>query len=900
MTRPMIATKMYLPALRRGLVSRPRLHDRLRREAHSRLTLVSAPAGFGKTTLLAEWLSGPPQDRRVAWFSLDTSDNEPTTFWTYVVTALRAAAPEIGSHALDLITLSPLPTEQVVATVVNDLAKASGDVWLVLDDYHLIDNDDVRSGVALLLDHLPPNVHLVIGTRADPDLPLSRWRVRGELLEIRAADLRFTADEATAYLTDVAELSLPADDIAVLQDRTEGWVAALQLAALSMQGRADVSAFITEFAGNDRYIVDYLVDEVLAQQTESVREFLLHTAILDRLTGPLTDAVTGRGDGSRQLVALERANLLLVPLDDRREWYRYHHLFAEVLQTHLVAEQPELVPLLHQRASRWYELHDLTPEAVRHALAAQDFDRAARLIELAAPAIRRDRQEWLLIDWLTALPDETVRSNPLLSVFAGHHLMVIGDLAAAADRFDDAERALAAVPAGEPAPWADTEELRTMPSTIAIYRASVAQARGDAAGSMKLARHALDLAGPDDHLARAGAAGFLGLATWINGDLPTALDTFGTAVASLHTAGTLVDELSSTVTLADMWLTAGRPSAARRLYRDALQRGAAHGDRARQPIADLLVGISEIDTEAGDLAAALEHLEEAAARVHRSAPSERQNRWFVARSRVAVAEDDLEEAFALLTQAEQLPSAAFLPDLRPIAAMKARIRIRQGRLSDVADWARDRDVRTSDDVSFLREFEHLTLVRLLLAEHGMRAAASSLDLAAGLLDRLHDAAQTSDRAGSLLEIRMLQALTLNAQGRRQRAVDRLAQAWALAPEPDAYVRLYLDEGTPMTTLLRAAQDSGVDAHQVHRLLGAGTTAATDPPGPRPAPPPELLSERELQVLRLLAGDLTGPQIARELFVTHNTLRTHTKHIFTKLGVSSRRAAVRRAHELGLM
>ena len=439
-----------------------------------------------------------------------------------------------------------------------------------------------------------------------------------------------------------------------------------------MQGRTDVGGFIAGFAGNDRYIVDYLVEEVLQQQPDPVREFLLHTAVLDRLTGPLCDAVTGRDDGSQLLITLERANLFLVPLDDRREWYRYHHLFADVLRAHLLAERPDLVPLLHQRASRWYERHDLTEEAVRHALAGRDFDRAAYLIELAAPAIRRHRQEALLLGWLKALPDDTIRRSPMLSVFYGHQLMVSGDLAAVEARLNDAERALAAVPDGQALPWADTEELRTLPATIAIYRASLAQARGDAAGTAEHARRALDLTGPDDHLARGGAAGFLGLAAWANGDVTSALETFTQAVASLHAADNLVDELSSTVTLADMWLAAGRPSKARRLYQDALQLAEAHGQRVAVQRPTCTWGSARSTSKPETSQSARRHLEIAAAIGDRSPLSERRYRWFVAMGLVAHADGDPEEAVNHLARAEQLYRPTFLPDVRPIAAMKAR------------------------------------------------------------------------------------------------------------------------------------------------------------------------------------------------------------------------------------
>jgi LuxR family maltose regulon positive regulatory protein len=897
MARPVIATKLYVPKPRLALVTRPRLRERLRRGAESRLTLVSAPAGFGKTTLLAQWLAETAgEDRCVAWVSLDPADNEPASFWTYVVTALRKALPGIGSDAIELIASTPLPTELVLSTVLNELAAAPKSVWLVLDDYHVIDSHEVRDGMTFLLEHLPPDVHVVLSTRADPDLPLSRWRGRGELVEVRAADLRFTADEASVYLNDVAGLDLNARHVAALEGRTEGWIAALQLAALSLRGREDVGAFIARFTGDDRYIVDYLVEEVLRHQPDPVRSFLLHSAVLDRLTGPLCDAVTGRSDGSQVLLTLDRANLFLVALDDRRQWYRYHHLFADVLRARLLAEQPDLVVRLHQRASQWYEGNDLVEDAVRHALAGRDFDRAAYLVELAVPAIRRNRQEALLIGWLKALPDDVVRRSPVLSVVYGHMLLLSGDLDAVEPRLDGAERALAAAGDGVAPVWADTEELRTLPATIAVYRASLAQARGDVAGTAEHARRALSLAGPGDHLARGSAAGFLGLAAWAQGDVPSALETFTQAVAGLHAAGNLVDELSSTVVLADLWLAAGRPSRARRLYQRALQAAEAHGGPVLLARPDLLVGLSELDYEAGDLAGARHQLENAAPLGAGTSMTQGRYRWFMAMGRVAAAEDDPQQAIALLDQAEGLFRPGFFPDVRPVAAMKARVWISRGDLSPAADWAGARGLSTTDEASYLREFDHLTLVRLLIAQHRVKPDPGKIGPALHLLARLQEAAETSGRAGSLVEIRMLKALAQAAQGHRPQALQSLGQAWAHAPEPDGYVRLFLDEGAPMVTLLREAEHQGIAGDHARRLLSLSLSPAASPAGP----PAESLSERELQVLRLLDSELSGPQIARELFVSHNTLRTHTKHIFTKLEVTNRRAAVRRAHERGLI
>ncbi|MDT7711516.1 MAG: hypothetical protein QOG46_205, partial [Pseudonocardiales bacterium] len=705
----MMATKLYVPKLRRGLVARPRLLRRMEGGADARLTLVSAPAGFGKTTLLSAWLhQGPAAGRCVAWLSLEAADNEPASFWTYVVTALQGPVPGVGrAGLLELLASIPVPTELVLITLLNELAAAPDGVWLVLDDYHLVGDHEVGQGMAFLLEHLPPNVHLVLCTRADPDLPLARWRARGELVEIRAADLRFTSEETAAYLTEAIGQELATEDVEVLEERTEGWIAALQLAALSLRGRSDVSGFIARFAGDDRYIVDNLIEEVLAHVPAAVRQFLMQSAVLDRLTGPLCDAVTGRADGSEMIQILERANLFIVALDDRREWYRYHHLFADVLRVRLLSEQKDEVPLLHQRASQWYERHDLTEEAVRHALAARDFDRAAHLMELAVSMIRRNRQEATMYGWLKALPDDTVRRSPVLSLFYGSMLMASGDLSGVEPWLDHAERALAAIGEGEALRWAQTKDLLTLPSTIAMYRAALAQARGDASGTADHARRALDLAGPDDHLARGGAAGFLGFAAWATGDVSTALETFTQAVASLHAAGSVVDGLSGTVVLSDLWLGAGRPGKARRLCAQALALAETYGAPVRRATAELHVALSEMDVEVGDLESAEYHLATAAA-LAALPMTESRYRWFVAKGLLARAGGDAAGAIQLLDQAEQLYRPGFFPDVRPIATIKARIWIERGRLSEAGDWARERGVSVTDEARYLSEFDHLT------------------------------------------------------------------------------------------------------------------------------------------------------------------------------------------------
>jgi len=902
-TSSLLDTKLYAPRRPKGLVSRSHLTDRVRRGTQSKLTLVSAPAGFGKSTLLAEWLGGAQTDGSVtAWLSLDSGDSQPVAFWMHVIAALRTVAPTVGAKALTLLESPDQSIEAVLAPLLNELNALPRDLVLVLDDYHAIDSPEIQVGMAYLIEHLPAQVHLVIATRADPALPLARLRARGDMVEIRAVDLRFTRDEAAAFLNGVMTLGLTTEDVAVLEGRTEGWIAAIQLAGLSMQGRDDVAGFIARFAGDDRYIVDYLVEEVLQRQPEQVRTFLLETSILSRLNGPLSDAVTGQEGGRAMLEALERQNLLLVPLDDRREWYRYHHLFADVLEAHLRDERPDDLPALHQRAAEWFEGNGERGEAIRHAIAAGDSERAADLIELAMPASGRGRQEATLRRWLDALPDELIRARPVLSNGYAGSILVRGETEGVESRLRDAERWLELMPgeaSGRPAAMvvADEDAFRRLPGALAIHRAGLARLRGDVAGTIAHARRALELIDANDDLGQGAASALLGLAYWTNGDLEAASSLYAGALSRIEKAGFRSDAIGVSLALADMRIAQGRLHDAMRTYARGLEIAADQGGIFLRGAADMHVGISEILRQRGDLVGAVRHLQQATDLGEANGLPQNPYRSRVAAAGIRRAEGHPEAALQLLAEAERVYATDYSPEVRPVGALKARVWIGLGRLSEARSWARERGLSAEDELDYVRESEHLALARLILAEGARENSNEMIGAAIDLLEGLQGAADGGGRTGSAIEILVVQALARRAGNDVPGALASLERAVTLA-EPEGYVGVFADEGAPMAALLRLAAQGRNASSYLRRLLAATVAPAARTPIDQPLIEP--LSERELDVLRLLESELDGPDIARELTVSLATVRTHTRNVYAKLGVNNRRAAVRRAAELGLL
>ncbi|TAK01310.1 MAG: helix-turn-helix transcriptional regulator [Chloroflexota bacterium] len=883
----LLETKLHAPKPRPRVVQRARLGERLARGASSKVTLVSAPPGFGKSTLVAEWLG--QQTAAVAWLSLDADDNDPARFWRYVAAALQTAHPELGLDAARALEPPEPQIDQAIHSVLNDLANLERDVVLVLDDFHMIDRRDIGDELAYVIDRLPAHAHLVMTTRADPTLPLARLRARGELVEIRAADLRFTEAEAWAYLNGTMGLDLGGADVGTLEALTEGWIAALQLAALSMQGRADPASFIASFAGDDRYVVDYLADEVLARQPPDVRRFLLQTSILDRLTASLCDAVTGGGGSRAMLERLDRGNLFLLPLDDQRRWYRYHNLFADVLRTHLLAEDPDSLPALHRRASDWFERDGDRSEAIRHALAGSDFIRAADLIEPAIADFGRTRDEVTLRRWLEALPDAVVRARPQLATALAGALMQTGMLAGVADLIATAEAALEGPAAATHAGPSESERVR-LPGHLAMLRAGYSRITGDLPNTIAHAQRALSVAARDDHLSRGGAASLLGLARWETGDLDQAHRSFAAGMASLEAGGYRSDVVGGQVTLADIRIAQGRLGDAVDAYRRGLDLAVEGAGPPLRGAADMHVGMSGVLRERNDLVGAREHLAAGRALGEANGLPKNPYRSRLAEARLCQAEGDLRLAFDLLDDAERVFFADFSPMVEPIPAVRARLLIAHGRLAPAREWADRARVGATDDISYVRQFEHVTLARLLLAE-------GRVDEAVPLIDRLVAAAQDRGWVGAAIDALIVQALARQAGGDLTGAVGSMDAAFEFAA-PEGYARVFLDEGPAMAQLLTLASKRGTLPSYAGELLRATGPRAARTPARRGLM--ESLSERELEVLRLLRSDLDGPAIANELVVSLNTLRTHTKNIYGKLGVSSRRAAVRRAEELDLL
>jgi len=881
---PLLMTKFHIPPPRPGLVARPRLLARLDeglRPDH-KLTLVSAPAGFGKTTLLSAWLRGI--DAAVGWLSLDENDNDLVRFLRYLGAALAQAVPDLSAPPVEA---TPAAKEAVLVPLLNQLSGLSAPVALVLDDYHLIANTDIDEALVFLIDHAPPTLHLVVATRADPSFPLPRWRARQKLIEIRADDLRFTRAETAEFLKTTLNLTLDAQDLAALDARAEGWIAALQLAVLSIRGQQDVSAFVQALSGSHRYVLDYLVEEVLQQQSPAVRAFLLRTAILERLSAALCAAVLDGDETSarQRLEQIERANLFLLPLDDERRWYRYHRLFRDFLQARLELEEPDLVPVLHRRAARWHAAAGATGDAVHHALAAGDHDLAATLIAGAYPAMLQRGEVATLKRWVEALPASLRRSDPALMLAHAWTRVVTMDLEDMADCLAELEHLVATHPDISP------EDRAAGRGEILTIRTARAFALGEMEATIQYAEQALAHLPEEDGVVRSVVAQNLGHAHSFLGEMEAASAAYREAISQGQRSGNLFLAFSATVNLGELERLHGHWRDAEALYREALAWAERHG---AQPLDGLAhVGLGLISWDRWDLARARHHLKIGIDLSRRIGAYPMEATASAALACLAEHEGKGEEAQSWREQALSLAHSLDYAEAAGFAVLlEAQCHIARGDREALAHWLAQRKplAQPSRDLRAL-ETQVVAHARLVLDD----ARGTLADLA-----QVHEQAESAGWTQRLVEVLILEAQAHEALGERRQALTKLGDALDLS-RPGGFVRPFVEAGRPLHPLLLDLAAAAPSTEQ--RAFIETILAALDVPLDLPPPAAALvepLSERELEVLRLLPTELTTAEIAERLFISYHTARTHLKNIYGKLDAHSRHEAVTHAQDLNLL
>lgn len=873
----LLSTKLFVPSTRPVLVPRARLLARLNEGLHGRLTLICAPAGFGKTTLVSEWLAGSDMHsaRPAAWLSLEEADNDPARFLTYLIAALQTIVPAIGEEMLAVLQSPKLPpAETVLMNLLNEITSLPDGLVLVLDDYHLVAARPVDEALSFMLEHLPAQLHLVITTREDPNLPLARLRARHQLNELRATDLRFTPAEAAEFLNQVMGLSLSEGDVAALEARTEGWIAGLQLAALSLQGHKDASSFIKSFTGNHHFVIDYLLAEVLQQQSPSIQAFLLRTSILDRLCGPVCDAILldPKTPGQETLEYLEHANLFIVPLDNERRWYRYHHLFAELLRQRLhqkvasaAGDERETVAELHNRASIWYEENGLEIEALQHAAAANDVERARRLIEgEGVPQYFRGTVAPVL-KWLESLPKTVLDASPSLWVMYAS-VLLLTDHTAVEQKLQAAEAAMTAEP---------DDKTADLVGRIASMRATLAVIEHDVETIITQSHRALEYLHPDNLPARAATTWTLGHALQLQGDRMSSSRAYAEVIATGKSLGDSVYTIAATINLGQIQEADNQLTLADRTYKRVLELA---GDPP-QPIAcEACLGLARIAYQWNELDAAEQHGEQFIQLTRQMGSVDSFASYDIFLARLKLARGEVDEAVATISRAEEfVHQHNFLFRMPDVAAVQVLMLLHQGNVAAAAQLAQMHPLPLSQ-------------ARVHLAQGNPAAALTTLE-------PMLQEAEARCWPDQKLQAMLIQALAFQANGEKDKAGQVLCDALSMA-EPGGFIRLFIDEGPPMLLLLRALAKHGVVSNYVHQLIAAFGSGEGKPSAPQRLIEP--LSERELEVLKLLKTELNGPEIARGLNVSLNTMRTHTKNIYNKLGVNNRRAAARRAEELNLL
>ena len=892
-TQEILNTKLFIPHPRPERVPRPRLIERLNEGLHRKLTLISGPAGFGKTTLVIEWLDNLRLDakkeiqieNRIAWLSLDEGDNDLARFLAYFIASLNrgeGVEATIGEGALSMLqSPQPPPTEAVLTPLINEIATTPDRIILVLDDYHLIDAQPIHDALSFLLENLPPQMHLVIATREDPHLPMARLRSQDQLTELRAADLRFTSSEAAEFLNQVMGLDLSDEDIAALETRTEGWIAGLQLAAISLQGKEDATKLIKSFSGSHRLVLDYLIEEVLEQQSESVQTFLIKTAVLDRLTGSLCDALTGQDNGQQTLEYLEQANLFIVPLDNERRWFRYHHLFADLLRQRLhqstassTGDEGAVVNELHIRASVWYEDNDLEIEAFQHAAAANDIKRTERLIKGEGLPLHWRGAATPVLNWLASLPTMVLDARPSLWVTYASTLVFAGQSSGVEQKLQAAEAALQGT---EP-----DDQPQDLLGHIAALRAMMAVSQHQPETVIAQARRALQLLHPNNLTYRTAATWTLGYAYEIQGDRTAASRAYTEVISNSQMSGNFMFTIAATTSLGYIQEAENKLYLATETHRRALQLA---GDPPLPFACASYLGLARVCYEWNDLDAAQRYGQQSAQLARQIEGVDTPAACGVLFARLKLALGDVTDAAAILTEADQfVHQYNFLHLIPEVVAVQVLILLRQGNLAAAAHLADKHELPISQ-------------ARVNLAQGDTSEALA-------MLEPLRKQAEAKGWADERLKVMILQAVALHAHGEKEEALQLLGEALAMA-KPGDFIRIFVDEGPPMARLLYEALNHGIVPNYVRRLLEAfpDTELEKTVQSKSQAPRYEFvdpLSEREIEVLQLIAEGLTNQEVATRLYLSPHTVKVHAHNIYGKLGVKNRTQAVAKGKALGIL
>jgi LuxR family maltose regulon positive regulatory protein len=900
MTDVILRTKLNPPLPWRELVSRPRLINLLNEGSAQRLILITAPAGYGKTTLLGEWTR--QNNLPSAWLTLDEGDNDPARFLAYLIVALQTIDEQFAVPTLEGLRASPKPAlETALHQLINEIALIQESIVLILDDYQAIEIQPIHDAVSFLIEHLPPQMQVVIVSRIDPLLPLARWRGRGQLKEIREADLRFTVDEAAEFFNRTIDLELENKDLEILAAQTEGWIAGLQLAAISLKNRADRSAFITEFSGSHEFIVDYLTDEVLDKTSEELRDFLLQTSILKQLSAELCDQVTELQNGTRSLEQLRENHLFIVPLDTERRWFRYHPLFADLLRKRLMEVHADLVPTLHQRASQWFLLNENPEAAIYHALQAKNYEGALSIIEGIAEITLIRSEFTIFLKWLDAIPVELTRSRPRLLIFgATASLFSMGDEAIVEVMLADAIKA---------------DQIHEYSGEISALRAMIATLKGDVEESIERSQNAIENLPEGNIFLRGLVIGNLSLAYISTGDVESAVEMFSQAVLAAEQAGNHMAAVMALRRLAEMALIKGELHQAW----DLCERGlalAVYPNGKPLPVAGVLMAVQgDILRERNNLPAAHDLIREGIELVLRwSELAAVELYLYLARVKRSLGES--EEAQAAIDTARQISDRNEASRMAPVITnlFQARLWLQLGKLAEVEAWEKQYQPFAAylESQGYNPKYHHHLLEIEGIVFARLRLAEGKWDEALDILEPLHQAAVILKRSGRVIEILLLKAMASVNFGEVEKAIALVELAINLA-EPQGYQRIFIDEGGPLRELLvllsknlhKRGSDypAGVSMDYLNGLLAALTAESVVEKETKPrrnAGMDEPLSDRELEVLRFLPTSLTSTEIARELYISPNTARFHIKNIYSKLGVHQRSAAVELARDLGLI